>query len=489
VTSAYGRSYGYDSAGRLTSYEGTSYTAFAAGHPHAVVDVGGATRYTYDANGNMTTRWSTQFNGWQTLTWDHENRLNSVTGAGTDESYLYDGDGQRVRKVGGGVTTAYVNLFYELSGTTVTKYYYFNGQRVAVRQGNNPLYYLYSDHLGSTGFVTHDGGTPLTNQRYYAFGKVRLTGALPTDHWFTGQKYSSGNGLYHYGARYYDPELGRFIQPDTIVSNPGDAQSFDRYAYVNNNPLRYTDPTGHYSPEELMEHLGCENIECVLGQFKPGGDYDGLWGWFTILTQAQDGDQIYAHSIDQALDGRSQLDDELLGTFARVNGKIMIRLASTASSNAATGQRIATQFGPDTLVAEKTGAVYGTLGVFGEYRLTGGRSVYSASYDKSVNCSYDDCVSLALDGLADATSAVAVGCTLAGQPECAIPAGIAGRVLALGGSGYAIYQTATNRATGTDLTVTLTTSAISFFGSPGAGLIAGEVQTLYDYNALKRKPQ
>lgn len=78
-----------------------------------------------------------------------------------------------------------------------------------------------------------------------AFGKVRLAGALPTDHWFTGQKYNSGNGLYHYGARYYDPEIGRFIQPDTLVPNPGDVAAFDRYAYVLNNPLKYRDPTGH----------------------------------------------------------------------------------------------------------------------------------------------------------------------------------------------------------------------------------------------------
>ena len=102
-----------------------------------------------------------------------------------------------------------------------------------------------------------------------------------------------------------------------------------------------------------MEHFGCDSTECILGHFSSGGDDEGLWGWFTILTQAQDGDQIYAHSIVQALDGRTQLDDELMGTFARVNGKIMIRLASTASVNYATGQRSATLFGPDTLTTEK----------------------------------------------------------------------------------------------------------------------------------------
>lgn len=51
--------------------------------------------------------------------------------------------------------------------------------------------------------------------------------------------------MYDYGARWYDPALGRFIQPDTIVPNPHNAQAFDRYAYVFNNPLRYADPSGH----------------------------------------------------------------------------------------------------------------------------------------------------------------------------------------------------------------------------------------------------
>ena len=51
--------------------------------------------------------------------------------------------------------------------------------------------------------------------------------------------------MYYYGARYYDPALGRFIAPDTIVPEPGNPQSLNRYAYVNNNPLKYTDPTGH----------------------------------------------------------------------------------------------------------------------------------------------------------------------------------------------------------------------------------------------------
>ncbi len=65
-----------------------------------------------------------------------------------------------------------------------------------------------------------------------------------------GQRYESAIGLYYYGARWYDPMVGRFIQPDTIVPGAGNSQAYDRYEYTNNNPLKYTDPTGHRNCEE-----------------------------------------------------------------------------------------------------------------------------------------------------------------------------------------------------------------------------------------------
>jgi len=75
---------------------------------------------------------------------------------------------------------------------------------------------------------------------------VRSTwGSLPTTYTFTGQRLDGDTGLSYYGAHYYDPALGRFVQADTIVPEPGNPQSLNRYAYVLNNPLKYTDPTGH----------------------------------------------------------------------------------------------------------------------------------------------------------------------------------------------------------------------------------------------------
>ncbi|MBC7264517.1 MAG: RHS repeat-associated core domain-containing protein [Chloroflexi bacterium] len=108
--------------------------------------------------------------------------------------------------------------------------------------------YIHADHpsaslragLGSTAVIS---GAQSGNIRYYPYGTTR-SGAVATAYKFTGQRLDDSTGLYFYGARYYDAALGRFIQADTIVPQPGNPQALNRYSYVLNNPLRYVDPTG-----------------------------------------------------------------------------------------------------------------------------------------------------------------------------------------------------------------------------------------------------
>lgn len=71
-------------------------------------------------------------------------------------------------------------------------------------------------------------------------------GSLPTDYLFTGQKWDSATGLYKMGDRYYDPTLGRFISPDSYIPDLTNPQDLNRYSYARNNPLKYSDPTGHF---------------------------------------------------------------------------------------------------------------------------------------------------------------------------------------------------------------------------------------------------
>ncbi len=82
-----------------------------------------------------------------------------------------------------------------------------------------------------------------------------VTGTTPTTFRYTGQRQESGlggaNGLYDYGARWLDPHVGRWLQADSIVPEPGNPQALNRYSYSFNNPVKYTDPTGH-KPCELV---------------------------------------------------------------------------------------------------------------------------------------------------------------------------------------------------------------------------------------------
>jgi RHS repeat-associated protein len=131
------------------------------------------------------------------------------------------------------------------------------------------LVYFLTDHLGSTSITVNPDGSKAAEMRYTAWGETRYTqGVTPTDYQYTGQSNESAIGLYYYNARWYDSALGRFVQADTVV--PGGVQGLDRYAYVNNSPIMYTDPSGHNwrcGPDGVF----CDN--------DPSNDHD-----FDILT-------------------------------------------------------------------------------------------------------------------------------------------------------------------------------------------------------------
>jgi RHS repeat-associated protein len=113
------------------------------------------------------------------------------------------------------------------------------------------VYFIHSDHLGSTSLTTDISGTLVAETRYLPYGEERWTNeAQPTDFTFTGQRAERGFALMDYNARYYDPGLGRFVSADTLVPEAGNPQALNRYAYAGNNPVRYTDPSGHCTPEE-----------------------------------------------------------------------------------------------------------------------------------------------------------------------------------------------------------------------------------------------
>ena len=131
-------------------------------------------------------------------------------------------------------------------------YYYLGSQRVAMQVddgGESKVYYIHTDHLGSTSAMSNESGTLVIGSvtRYLPYGGYRTApSANLTDHGFTGHKHNSYIKLVDMKARWYSPQLGRFISPDSIVPDPSNPQSLNRYAYALGNPLKYVDPTGHF---------------------------------------------------------------------------------------------------------------------------------------------------------------------------------------------------------------------------------------------------
>jgi RHS repeat-associated protein len=200
-----------------------------------------------------------------------------------------------VLRTAAGVTTMFFAGVWDETMTGVrTLYYTFNGQVVAMRTSAG-VTYLHGDHLGSMTWAFNASGVQVGGQEYGPWGQVRA-GSVPTSVNYTGQRLDS-SGLLYYHARYYNPVLGRFISADSVVpgnasggmdgvalkgltvdfhepgfvaqiagennqpfwfqlSNddrrrvgspwgPANPQALNRYSYVQNNPLKYTDPTGH----------------------------------------------------------------------------------------------------------------------------------------------------------------------------------------------------------------------------------------------------
>jgi RHS repeat-associated protein len=116
--------------------------------------------------------------------------------------------------------------------------------------GNNGLFYYLTDHLGSTSVLltSSNGIKGGSTTRYHPFGSYRGTAPSQTvtDRNYTGHAHNDDLGLIYMNARYYLPSIGRFLSADTLVPDPSNPQQYNRYTYVLNNPLRFTDPTGHY---------------------------------------------------------------------------------------------------------------------------------------------------------------------------------------------------------------------------------------------------
>lgn len=206
--------------------------------------------YTYDQNGNLIS------DGVQCYSYNEANQLAAVRICADNSliaEYVYDHTGQRlVEKLYQDGQLA--DTVYTIGGhseTTLdsdnnrsdTTYYRANNELIARKNSDQSRTYYHQDHLGSTGAMTNAAGELVEETRYYPFGAVR-SGGSQSRYLYTGQEADPETGLYYYNARFYHPNLRRFTQPDLLLPNPTDPQQLNRYSYVNNNPLKYVDPSG-----------------------------------------------------------------------------------------------------------------------------------------------------------------------------------------------------------------------------------------------------
>ena len=301
-------SYGYDNANRLlsinhvktpTTIEALTYQNDAAGNrikltranaaasliPQAVTNTAfdaaneqtrfnsASTNLVYDNNGNLTS--FTDASGTTTYTWNARNQLTAISGPSLSVSFVYDGLGRRTSKTINSSTTGFWydggDVLAELSGSTPTATYIrsLSIDEPFIRKQSSGDEYYQTDALGSTLALTDGSGTSGTTYTQEPFGKTTRNGASTNSFQYTGRE-EDGTGTLYYRARYYQPQLQRFIQEDQVGFSGGDP---NLYAYVQNNPINATDPSGNFT------------VACVVGSTLFGAGLDlGLQIYDNVLS-------------------------------------------------------------------------------------------------------------------------------------------------------------------------------------------------------------
>jgi RHS repeat-associated protein len=276
--------YTYDGLGRLTGEErrqtghlvrSTTYTYDNRSNRAIMTNNGVLTTYTYNNNnqltrtvsGSTTTNFTYDNNGNQlsegssSYSYDNLNRMISSFVNGVSTSYTYRPDGLRNSKTASGVTTTHVwdgaNIAFDRTGTSMVKYIRginLIGSSTGLAALNN--YYVFNAN-GDVIQLTNSAGTVTRNYTYDAFGVQSSPDANDTNPFrYGGEYFDRETGNYYLRARFYTPRLGRFTQEDPYwrmqAITRHDPQGLNLYAYVMNNPINYTDPTGLWATSDAL---------------------------------------------------------------------------------------------------------------------------------------------------------------------------------------------------------------------------------------------
>jgi RHS repeat-associated protein len=288
----------FDTMGRLSTWQASGapvnvndYTTaqpgctyYANSQPHALRKGVQGTHWAvtcYDANGNAVQQTDNYFaNDLTSFSWTSYNQplLMSNNALSSSSQFSYDHNHQRWKQVasysGAPETTVYVAELLEkmtnASGTTY-RYYVPAGNNTVVylrpNTGTNAIYYLTRDNLGSTAAVMNQAGALVAREKFAALGwnnstaADRATMANITRHEYTGHEGIDNNGLWlvNMNGRVYIPSGTVFVSPDPNIPDPTSTTSYNRYGYVNYNPLTLTDPTGYFSLGDLLNPFSNDN--------------------------------------------------------------------------------------------------------------------------------------------------------------------------------------------------------------------------------------
>jgi RHS repeat-associated protein len=296
--------FGYDTLDRLTS---ATHPLLATPQAFAYDPVGNRTTggsvvnagnqltadtnfaYQYDDNGNLIRKTLLATGNFTQYTYDAENRLikveDFVAGNPTPaftSTYRYDGLGRRIEKVANGQTKRYVydgeDILLEYDGANVLQARYTHGpgidEPIAVTKAGSTFFY-HQDGLGTVTDLTDSVGATAKSYSYDAYGNVvDQTGTVDQPYTYTGREFDGESGLYYYRARYYDSNLGRFLQNDPgeaglynkgLPRNPFDRSS--QYAYGANSPISLIDPFGD-TPQQPsgVGREGCDYYDKVAAE-------------------------------------------------------------------------------------------------------------------------------------------------------------------------------------------------------------------------------
>ncbi|MEV6242971.1 RHS repeat-associated core domain-containing protein [Lentzea sp. NPDC051838] len=247
-------------------------------------------RFTYDAAGNTKTR--NLAGAAQTLDWDVEGRVSKVAEGTKETKFVYGTNGSRLLRRDPDGTTLYlagqeIRLAKGATKPSVTRYYTHGGHVVAMREGATKITWLANDHQGTAQIAVNRDSMAVERRRQLPFGAPRGgVASFPGERGFVGGTNDASTGLTQLGARQYDPVIGRFISVDPILAT-GDPQQWNGYAYSNNSPVTFSDPSGLLAMGCMMDgpcssQPGGTKSEqtpapLMLGGDAPGDDMHTRW--------------------------------------------------------------------------------------------------------------------------------------------------------------------------------------------------------------------